>query len=647
MKMKKIDLSGVKEYLFQKGERVGLAVCGVIALLLIVMGVMKVSSAGASYAKDFETIRKPIDVVLNRPATVVIPPKEKSPPSWVDQPVRPIESSPYMVNPDAPDNKSRNPDILAIPDDAEHMSAYFLKGGVYAYDADKSNLVVSKAKKPMLNVQPVRMIVVTAVYPMRLLWQEYHQQLSYIAQAELEKDDQPKPLGLIVDRREVKADGKATDWENVYWVKDDKVEMPERLSEFFRTMVVEPDNQEALKNHLMRGLATPLPKLANAKYEQMTFKDIKELPITPAAVLAPGAKGPSGNIETEKIPIDQLKDQNLGYLGSQLTNKIDYFNADGLFEGEAAPKVVGSARPQRYVRPGTIRPPTTINTEKITVFDKLIRFIDVGVEPGKTYEYSVKVRFANPNFDKKDEVLYQDLASIKELESPWATTPPITVPEEFHYYAFDEKLNPYTKISGGSDHDPAKSEPPTAYGLWNTPVQIHTWQAIADDQTVADWAIAERLLVRRGDIIGKPLVMVEVPVWDKAQQKFKIGSSNALRGKKSSGQLAGMPIKFIRDNPPPMLVDFAGGPKHSVKIGKSTIRDESAVEMLILTTDGKLIVRNSRIDSDASEPVGAEREQQFKAWHAKIEDLRKAAMPVGKGGGAGLPGGFQLPGGNK
>jgi hypothetical protein len=58
-------------------------------------------------------------------------------------------------------------------------------------------------------------------------------------------------------------------------------------------------------------------------------------------------------------------------------------------------------------------------------------------------------------------------------------------------------------------------------------------------------------------------------------------------------------------------------------------------------------VRNSRIDSDASEPVGAAREQQFKAWHAKIEDLRKAAMPTGKGGGAAMPGGFQLPGGNK
>jgi hypothetical protein len=643
MKMKKIDLSGVKEYLFQKGERVGLAVCGGIALLLIVMGLMKVGSAGASYAKDFKTIRDPLDRALGQTASFEVPKKVKTPFSWDEEPPRPIEYTVLSVAPDAPDNKSRNPDILPIPDDAEHMSAYFIKGGIYAYDADKSNLVVSKAKKPIFNVEPVRMIVVTAVYPMRLLWQEYHQQLNYIAQAELDKDDQPKPLGLIVDRREVKADGKATEWENVYWVKDDKVEMPERLSEFFRRMVVEPDNQEALKNHAMRGLTMPLPRLAtlNLKYPQITFKDIKELPITPAALPGSGGKGASANIETEKIPIDQLKDQNLGYLGSQLSGKIDYFNIDGLFEGEVAPKTVGFIRPSRTKRPPGGGLPT-INTEKVTVFDKLIRFIDVGVEPGKTYEYSVKLRFANPNFEKKDEVLYTDLATVKELESPWATTPPVTVPEEFHYYAFDEK-SPFFKLNGGSDIDPAKSEPPTAYGLWNTPVQIHTWQAIADEQTVADWAIAERLLVRRGDIIGKPLVMVEVPVWDKAQQKLKIGSSKALRSKKSTGLQAGMPIKFIRDNPPPMLVDFTGGPKHAFKIGKSNVKDESAVEMLILTTDGKLIVRNSRIDSDASEPVGAEREEQFRAWHAKIEDLRKAAMPTGKGGGAAMPG-FQLPG---
>ncbi len=263
------------------------------------------------------------------------------------------------------------------------------------------------------------------------------------------------------------------------------------------------------------------------------------------------------------------------------------------------------------------------------MFDKLIRFIDVGVEPGKTYEYSVKVRFANPNFEKPDDVLYSDLASVKELESPWATTPPVTIPEEFQYYAFDEK-SPFAKISGGSDTDFARSEPPTPYGLWNTPVQIHTWQAIADDLAVADWAIAERLLVRRGDVIGKPLVMVEVPVWKKQQQKFEIGKSSTALGKKSVGLHAGMPIKFIRDNPPPMLVDFTGGPKHAFKIGKNKIADESAVEMLILTTDGKLIVRNSRIDSDASEPLGAERARAIQGLARQGRGTKKSRHARGQ-----------------
>src|SRR5687767_2785736 len=57
MKIKKIDLSGVKEYLFQKGERLGLAVCGALALLLLLMGLMKAGGSSTTYAKDLERAR--------------------------------------------------------------------------------------------------------------------------------------------------------------------------------------------------------------------------------------------------------------------------------------------------------------------------------------------------------------------------------------------------------------------------------------------------------------------------------------------------------------------------------------------------------------------------------------------------------------
>jgi hypothetical protein len=655
LNLKKIDLSGIKDFMFHKGERLGLAVCGVIALLFLVLGLMKVASAGATYGKDFETLRTQLERKIGETGTLVTPkPPEQPAFSWRPQSPRPLDSTAWGVIGEPTDTWSRNPEIIAIADDAEHLSVKFIKGGAFTYDVDKGKVALSKAsKKPIFNVEPVRMVVVQAIFPMKLEWQEYHQQLNYHPQAELEKEDQPRALGIIVDRREVKADGKTTEWEPVYWVdKEDKVQMPDRLSSFFKKMVVDQDNKVALEKYLMRGLTTPLPKLANVTYPPMPFKDFKEELVPPPVV----PKGSGGNIDTERVDITTL-DQSLLYLSSQLTGKIDYFDATGLYEGEA-PKV-----PTTYKRPslGQLKKLgggiPTINTDKVTVYDRLIRFIDVGVEPGKTYEYTFKVRFANPNFQKTEDVLYSDLANIKEIESPFVNTPPVYIPEEFYYYATDEMKSP--RINGGSDADPARAEAPLAYGLWNTPVQIHSWidKEKLNEVTVADWAIAERLLVRRGESIGRHQVMVEVPVWNPKQQKFEIGNylGEAKKGKKATGFNLGMPIDFIRETPPPLLVDFSGGNKHNVRIAKgiNIAKDESAVDLLILTSDGNLIVRNSRLDSDGSDPannpIGAEREKSIQAWREKIHELRKAATPANKGG-APLPaggGGFQLPGGNK
>ena len=55
MKLKKIDFSGLKGYLFQKGERIGLAICAVIGLLLLGMGLMKAGGSTVPYA---ETLKK-------------------------------------------------------------------------------------------------------------------------------------------------------------------------------------------------------------------------------------------------------------------------------------------------------------------------------------------------------------------------------------------------------------------------------------------------------------------------------------------------------------------------------------------------------------------------------------------------------------
>src|SRR5262249_2789468 len=70
----------------------------------------------------------------------------------------------------------------------------------------------------------------------------------------------------------------------------------------------------------------------------------------------------------------------------------------------------------------------------------LVRFVDPDVEPGRTYYYTVAVRVANPNFGKRNEVAYEDLARAEELVSPPVQTEAITIPGELHFYVADQKL---------------------------------------------------------------------------------------------------------------------------------------------------------------------------------------------------------------
>ena len=48
----------------------------------------------------------------------------------------------------------------------------------------------------------------------------------------------------------------------------------------------------------------------------------------------------------------------------------------------------------------------------------MLRFLDVTIKPGHTYEYQVQVRMANPNLNKSDaEVAYHELTTMPELTS--------------------------------------------------------------------------------------------------------------------------------------------------------------------------------------------------------------------------------------
>src|SRR5207248_1228547 len=67
----------------------------------------------------------------------------------------------------------------------------------------------------------------------------------------------------------------------------------------------------------------------------------------------------------------------------------------------------------------------------------LVRVIDVTIQPGRTYEYRMQIRMANPNVGRKD-VSSPTYASDPELLSDWSAPIQVQVDSELHYYAVDQ-----------------------------------------------------------------------------------------------------------------------------------------------------------------------------------------------------------------
>jgi hypothetical protein len=173
------------------------------------------------------------------------------------------------------------------------------------------------------------------------------------------------------------------------------------------------------------------------------------------------------------------------------------------------------------------------------------------------------------------------------------------------------------------------------------PVQIHRWirsfQATGEEvpRQLGDWAIAQRLLFHRGELLGRNRVLIEVPEWFETKNSFDLG---IISGGKftSKGVRGATPVDFLVDEAKvPLLVDFQGGKHLNYQVGNKKLADDSVYELLIMGPDDKLTVRNSRIDSNKANGIGAERERHYDHWRQRLADLKK-------GGGSSVP---TFPGG--
>lgn len=433
-------------------------------------------------------------------------------------------------------------------------------------------------------VTPKRLVLVSGSFPYEAQLETYRRALRLHEIKDLAKDKEnnlPKFLGFNVQRRTLQAPGgpEKETWRDLDLEKDYRLLLQSAVG-------TEPDSPDMQKLSFP-GMVMSRPILARG-----TYPDTK-LPMISRTLRKIGNKA----VSVELTPLQR-----------KLSGDADVFSNIPKPDDEAMkappPKdVVGNASDKEMVLPEHC----------------LVRFIDVTAQPGFTYEYRVQIRLANPNYGKKSEVAYPSLADVKELVGGWSDQlATITLPEETYTYAHELDKAVYAQRVR---LDPSLRDMPI--------VQVHRWlesTTLNPDQArsvvpVGEWVIGD-VPVRPGEYIGRN-ENVEVPIWMPNKEGFVFvvpsGPTKGAGGLVKPLQVKGIPVSFITKD---LLVDYEGGRiSQTFRLGDKSSKDvtESAnVELLVLTPDGKLRVKNSRQDM-----IDKDREARAADWERWREEVRK------------------------
>jgi hypothetical protein len=274
----------------------------------------------------------------------------------------------------------------------------------------------------------------------------------------------------------------------------------------------------------------------------------------------------------------------------------------------------------------------------------LVRIVDPTIQPGFTYEYRLRVRMANPNYKRTDVASpkYAEDKELKRADDKWFVVPEkVAVPAAMHYYAVDQKeLDGAKEYKGiNANLSPLRDQ--------QVVLQIHEWvDNAADKKTgnfpVGDWVIAERVLVGRGEPIGR-LIRVDVPIWSETREDWIVQSTEDKVGgstKKTSGSMINFSQATGAGVGDSIVVDFHGGDvsyERTSPDGKKErpVRDVGTRnEVLVCTSDGKLLSLDSAVDTDDTE-----RKARLEGWRTRVKDAKESkktdtkpmGSPFGKG----------------
>jgi hypothetical protein len=462
------------------------------------------------------------------------------------------------------------------------------------------------------DIYPMHIAVVTAAFPYRQQWEEFRRALRKRTMNDLIDLNQQGQAafdfqGFEIWRRVLTPDGKEKEGWSDYterWQKGLKFV-------YIRAVGFEEDDAK-IKPLTIRGLTGWRPLMARAQEYPKT--DLKHIQDTVDAL----EKAAKDNAAAFYVPKS----------GGKLSGEgFDPTNPSGYAEERDSTTPAGPSGPAGPMPPGPAGPGDkgegTLSTEPVFPEYLLARFLDVLIEPGYTYEYKFKVRMTNPNYKRTKDIAYPSLAKDELIKAKDFTKPvSLSVPPDFSYYLVDEK--PERRADAG----------PTA-DKYTTPMQIHRWVGWefkdpenTDSKTAfGEWVLLERGLFHRGEYIHRR-VDTEVPYWYTETESWVLASTRQReRGRKIA-------MDFSTRTPSAanaaLLVDFEGG-KGRYQVGTRGVLDESPVQALILTPEGKLIVRNSTTDSD-----NEEREKRVKEWRAFLKEVKSGKAAENKPAGSGL-----------
>ncbi len=455
--------------------------------------------------------------------------------------------------------------------------------------------------EPATTVTPVRMAVISASFPYRTQLEHYRSALRKDSLTDLVKENGgeliPHFLHFNVRRRTLDLTGKEKEpWRELNLDADFKPVLATALGTENETLEI-----RRLSNP---GMVMPRPTLAVGKY-----------PDTTPALVAKALR-----VINQKMG----KDPEVR-VPTAMERKIAGDGLDIFGSGPAAPDP--APKPKGDAPRG--------ETEYIFPDHCLVRFIDVTVKPGFTYEYQVQIRVQNPNFGKKTEVAFPALAEPKELVSQWSEKPcSITVPRETFVYGveLDEKT-----LRARQQAEPKLLSDKNDL----TFMQIHRWVETTNlnpeqrgaPVPVGAWSIGD-CAVRRGEQIGR-LENVKVPLWFPNKKAFEIAvpiqaaPKPGIIGGARPPVLRGIPINFTTED---LLVDFEGGKvNQTFRLTEKTskdVREDANVEYLVMSPDGKLRLRQSRADK-----VDTERSARYDEWAAWVADVEAGRGRPAAGGG--------------